>query len=324
MYDTPILLIVFNRPEVTEKVFSIIRKLQPKSLFIAADGPREDKVGERDVCQKVRQIVLDIDWNCEIKTLFRNKNLGCRVAVSSAIQWFFEHVEEGIILEDDCLPHPDFFSYASILLEKYRNNEKIISINGSNLGYNTNGDYDYSFSRFMNMWGWATWKRSAMKIDYELKDWTVKKYKLLSLYNKMRLHIFDLDIEWYKYWMQRFEQTARNEIDTWDYQWIFYQLNNKKLSIVPTKNLVSNIGFDNGATHTFDKNHQAANLHLHSINLPLRHPSKLKMDGLYEEKYVKEIWCGHTPSPFLSNFRSLIREILKYFGYGSLREILYK
>src|SRR4030042_6453503 len=150
---TPVLFLIFNRPDTTEKVFDEIRKAKPKKLFVAADGPRQDKQGEKEKVGRARQIVIDgIDWDCEIKTLFRDKNLGCKVAVSSAINWFFENEEMGIILEDDCLPHQSFFRFCGELLEKYKDDERIMVISGENLLFGRKRtNYSYYFSRYYHI-----------------------------------------------------------------------------------------------------------------------------------------------------------------------------
>ena len=122
---------VFNRPDTTKQVFETIRKARPAQLFVAADGPRENRPDEAEKCAEVRRIVDNgIDWDCKVHRLYRDKNLGCKIACSSAIDWFFEHVDEGIILEDDTLPHPTFFQFCEELLKRYRDDERIMLISG--------------------------------------------------------------------------------------------------------------------------------------------------------------------------------------------------
>ena len=158
--DTPILFLVFNRPDTTSKVFQRIREIQPLKLFIAADGPRPEKEGEKEKCETVKRSVLEnIDWPCEVKTLFRNNNLGCGKAVSNAITWFFQNVEEGIILEDDILPDKSFFNFCKDLLEKYRYDERIKVIGGSNIHKKAGIKDSYYFSSICRIWGWASWRR---------------------------------------------------------------------------------------------------------------------------------------------------------------------
>jgi len=168
-FNTPILFLVFNRPNTTQRVFNVIRQVKPKQLFVAADGPRRDKGADEEKCEATREIVKQIDWDCEVKTLFREENLGCGKAVSSAITWFFENVEEGIILEDDCLPNLDFFGYCEELLDRYRDNREVMFIGGDNFQKGKKwGDASYYFSAYNHVWGWATWKRTWDIYDFKL------------------------------------------------------------------------------------------------------------------------------------------------------------
>lgn len=175
--NVPVLLLIFNRPDTTQRVFHEIRGASPLQLFISADGPRENKPGEFEKCQITRDIVRQVDWDCEVYTNFRDKNLGCKIAVSSAIDWFFENVEEGIILEDDCLPSFSFFRFCEELLEKYRDDERIMQIGGTNLLSEwQRSDDSYYFSKYGAIWGWATWRRAWQYYDVNMKLWPeVKK-----------------------------------------------------------------------------------------------------------------------------------------------------
>ena len=160
-FETPILFITFNRPDTTKRVFEAIKKIKPKKLFISADGPRENKVGEKQKCLTVRSIFDNIDWDCEVKTLFQEKNLGCKIAATTAVTWFFQSVEEGIIIEDDCLPNKSFFLFCQKMLATYRKHEAIMHISGTNFQFgNKRGEASYYFSRCIHMWGWATWRRA--------------------------------------------------------------------------------------------------------------------------------------------------------------------
>jgi hypothetical protein len=181
--NTPVLFLIFNRPNTTEQVFEAIAKAKPRCLFVAADGPRTDKEGEAEKCQAVRDIIKRVDWDCEVKTLFREQNLGCKEAVSSAITWFFEQVEEGIILEDDCLPSDSFFSFCAELLEKYRDDKRIMMISGDNFQDGIQrGDASYYFSSVPWIWGWATWRRAWRLYDREMQTFPsfVKAFGMFS------------------------------------------------------------------------------------------------------------------------------------------------
>ncbi len=239
--NTPILFLIFNRPDTTKQVFETIRKYQPKQLFIAADGPREEKKGEKELCEQVRKITSDIDWDCEVKTLFRNKNLGCGKAVSEAITWFFENVEEGIILEDDCLPNQSFFSFCEKMLENYRNDYRIMMISGTNRLDKKEIENDYFFSQHFQIWGWATWKRAWILYDNKMENWfSYKEKKVLN-------YVFG-NKEISSYYSKMFDAGFLKIVDTWDIQWNYSCIFNHGLSISPKYNFIKNIG--KAGTHT--------------------------------------------------------------------------
>lgn len=300
MKSVPVLFIIFNRPDTTATVFDVIRAAKPSHLYIAADAPRPGNINDEVKCAEARAITETIDWPCTVNRLYRNENLGCGLAVSGAINWFFSFEEEGIILEDDCLPHPHFFDFASEMLLKYKNDSRIISINGSNLGYESKNGDSYCFSRYMNMWGWATWRDRAMRIDYEMQEWKRIDKPMFWLYKKMKQYFFDFDINWFKLWKSKFDFVSKDINFTWDWQWIYHQMANRKLSIVPGVNLVSNIGFNEDATHTLHQDNPAANIPTKAIRQPLKHPSSIQPDFLYEEQYVKWVWCYHKRMKFIS------------------------
>jgi hypothetical protein len=243
-FNTPVLFLIFNRLETAKQVFSEIRKAQPKQLFIAADGGRTTE--EHLICTKIRQSILDmIDWECEVHTNFREGNAGCGKNVSEAITWFFEHVEEGIILEDDCLPIIDFFIFCSELLEIHRENERIYMISGANFLESPKNNY-YHLSAYGHIWGWATWKRAWGNYNYSIKHISVNNFT-----EDLKQYKFDnLQIEHEK---RIFELMLGDKIDTWDYQWHICIWINKAFAITPPRNLISNIGFNESGTHT--KNH---------------------------------------------------------------------
>lgn len=280
----PVLLVVFNRPETTKLVFEAIRKAKPPRLYVAADGPRPHVPTDRDRCAETRKIVEGVDWDCEVKTLFRETNLNCGVAPSSAFTWFFENETEGIILEDDCLPSQSFFWYCQELLERYRDDTRVMHIGGNNFlnGWLKDEDYSYYFSRSGHIWGWATWRRAWQKFDFNI-----------SLYNKLReRRQFDgyfLNFMERRYRLGKFDETVNRHgrADWWDYQWDFARYVNSGLAIVPEVNLVKNIGFGEGATHTVNNNAEASVLDAHEIELPLTHPPFMIRDVESEQKYFR-------------------------------------
>ena len=312
MHNTPVLFIIFNRPDSTQKVFEAIRQAKPVKLYVAADGPRINVNGESKKCGESRAIINKIDWECDLKILFQERNLGCSLGPRTAFDWFFSHEKEGIILEDDCMPHPDFFTFATLMLIKYRNESKIISISGSNLGYELKNGESYTFSRFMNMWGWATWADRANAIDYSLNKWKELKNPLWYIFKKMRQNIFDFDINWYLYWKDKFDLTvkANSTVSWWDWQWIWHQISHEQLSIVPAVNLISNIGFNEEATHTTKIDNPASNLPVNPFSFPLSNPKKTRPDFIYEEKYVKWVWCYHKRVQLFYYIKKYLKKIL--------------
>ncbi|MBI9061909.1 MAG: hypothetical protein JEZ14_07955 [Marinilabiliaceae bacterium] len=301
-FNTPILFLIFNRPDTTKQVFERIKEVKPKFLFIAADGARENKIDEKKLCNQTREIVIDnIDWPCEVKTLIRTQNLGCGKAVSEAITWFFDNVEMGIILEDDCLPEIDFFYFCNELLKKYRFNEKIYSIGGTNVLLNWKDDnQSYHFSYQGSIWGWATWKRAWNKYQFilpaTLNDKAIKTLKEISFnsaYFKIRKDIFE---------------KVKN-IDTWDYQWAYTRLSNKGLSILPSKNLITNIGFGTNATHTTDDEHKLAQLKSFQLNKPLKHLDKIKLDKKFEKKFLNFLYSQPKENNKLNKAKALYTQL---------------
>jgi hypothetical protein len=271
---TPVLFLIFNRLDRTQQVFQAIRAARPRRLYIAADGARRDRLDEAAKVQAVRDDVLShVDWDCEVKTLLRSENLGCRLAVSGAIDWFFDQEEEGIILEDDCLPDVSFFPYASELLMRYRDDQRMMAISGLHL----HGDWhqpahSYFFSNYIHVWGWASWRRAWQLYDREMSQWPRLRETdwLLSL--------GDGDRQFQRHWTRIFDQTFTGEIDTWDFQWTFSAWAQRGFGILPAKNLIRNIGFGSEATHTSDSGAGVADLLLESLSFPLAHPTVVMRD----------------------------------------------
>lgn len=277
-FSTSILFIVFNRPQTTKRVFDSIKKIRPKKLYISSDGPRINKEGERRKVELVRKIVTKIDWDCEVFTLFREENVGCKIAVSSAIDWFFSNEEMGIILEDDCLPHIDFYNFCNVLLNKYRNQNDIMSITGNNFQNNiVRGSASFYFSKYNHVWGWATWKRAWSKFNLNITFWPTWK-------KSEQWQNFITDKVERKYWEEIFDNTYNNKIDTWDYSWTASVWFNHGLTVTPNKNLVSNIGFGDDATHTTSTNNKFSNMATQSLG-KITYPNEIKVD-YNADKYV--------------------------------------
>ncbi|MFV8339782.1 nucleotide-diphospho-sugar transferase [Flavobacterium sp. LB3P21] len=318
MFNTPVLYLVFNRPEETSKSFEVIRKLQPKKLFVAADGPRKDNLNDFLNCEKVKSIILNnIDWDCEIKTLIRNENLGCGIAVQNALNWFFDEVEMGIIIEDDIIPHNFFFMYAELLLNKYKYHEDVFSINGCSLAYE-NSDYDYGITRYFNMWGWATWRRSneLVRITWPLYNKESDFNKDSEILQMLKLPILLPQKEWFNNWSYLFDNTKKNKIDTWDYQWIYTCLRNQMICIRPNFNMITNIGFNENSTHTLQASHfKLIDIKIDVLNRDLKNlKGFFKIESVYEIINVAEYWNGikiSYVSFFKKNMGFLISKIEK-------------
>lgn len=290
-----VLFLIFNRPDVTKEVFEQICLVKPPRLYIASDGPRKERVGEEGVIEKLREDVLAmIDWDCEVKTLFRDENLGCRKSVSSAITWFFEHEEDGIILEDDCLPHPSFFTFCENLLDHYKDDKRVMHISGDQFISDFDNGASYYFAKVQHCWGWATWADRWRYYGSDLKEYSEKNLKKFSSSANVQV-----------YWGDILKKMKDGEIDSWAYQWAFKIVENDGLCINPVKNLISNIGFDIDATHTSDQNHPCANMQTYSIE-KIIHPQKVIIDeNAVAEIYEKHFNINLNDSNMDSNFANM-------------------
>jgi hypothetical protein len=261
-YETKsaVLFVVFNRPDTTSRVFEQIRVAKPQRLYIAADAPRADFPDDDLLCKQTRAVIQNIDWDCKIETLLRKKNLGCREAVSSAVTWFFNHEEEGIILEDDCLPANSFFKFCDTLLDRYRHDTRIRHITGCNLQQGRKwGNSTYYFSNRTHVWGWASWRRVWKDYDKNLNQYNSHEIseKIQNIYSDSIV----VDC-----WVDIFKGVKEGKINSWAYQLDFANFFNNGLTIIPNENLISNIGFGVNATHTVNKDSIYANLPVKEID----------------------------------------------------------
>ena len=297
---SPVLFLIFNRPETTQQVFSAIRKAKPPRLYVAADGPRSDYPNEDEKCEHSRKIAKNVDWDCEVKTLFRDQNLGCRLAVSQAIYWFFEQEPEGIILEDDCLPSQSFFWFCQEMLEYFRNDKAVGVICGfysNELEYKPSASF--FFSRYLRVWGWAGWRRSNEGYDSNIN-------LLIEKQNTWKKDIFSrTDIFLKRYWQDMFEEVGSGKIDTWDIQLQYLLWQKKQQVIVSSKNLVQNIGWAQGAHPlTKDHNHELATS---EINFPLTTPDMTERDTRADQ-VIEKISYQITIFSFL---KKLLRKMIR-------------
>lgn len=276
MLETPVLLLIFNRPDTTQRTFDAIRAVKPRHLFVAADGPRSDKPTDVERCRNARSVIEQVDWSCTVQTLFRTENRGCGRGPAEAITWFFEQVEEGIILEDDCVPDPSFFPYCQTLLEKYRDDKQVYMITGTNaLKRWTIRRESYFFSYMAHSLGWASWRRAWANFDYEMREWETETGKQ-KIRNTLSLPMYfnHFSAEFTKYQLSRPD-------DVWDFQWLYSRWANGGKTVVPTVNLISNIGFNADATHSVNESDLLANLPRHELEFPLVHPPQ-RLDKLFD------------------------------------------
>lgn len=277
MISAPIVFVIFNRPRHTLDAFAAIRAQRPSKLFIIADGPRHNHPSDDELCLATREIVEQIDWPCEVHRNYATKNLGLKRRVSSGIDWVFGQVDRAIVLEDDCVPHPDFFTFCDKLLQRYEHDQRISVITGNNFqGGHKRGDASYYFSKYNHCWGWATWRRAWQHYRGDLAFWPE----------------WSQTVDWKdktpdpverRYWARIFERVRRHEIDSWAYPWtasVWYQ---GGLTATPNVNLVTNMGFGPDATHTIAATSQEG-LPVHPLG-PLTHPDKIEQDSR-ADRYV--------------------------------------
>lgn len=291
--DTPVLFVVFSRPDTTHKVFEAIRQAKPSKLYVAADAPREGREDEYKRCMEVREIVSAVDWECESHFLFREKNLGVAHGVSGAIDWFFSQEEAGIILEDDCLPNPSFFTFCEQLLRYYADDERVMHISGTNFltDWQREPEASYYFSKLGQIWGWATWRRAWNHYDLSVGDYHKKWEKgwlddFWMVEYAPHAHEFLLNVS--KEGMATY---------TWDYQWDFALYKQRGVCISPTINLVSNLGLENTdtSTHTFDKHEHFKVGNKKALSFPLIHPDHFMIDDVSDNKTLA-LTTGMSPA----------------------------
>jgi hypothetical protein len=302
---TPILLIIFNRPSTTIKVFEKIRQAKPLRLYVASDGPREGHVSDKENVIKARKIATKIDWPCEIKTLFRDKNLGCKKGTSDAITWFFEYEERGIILEDDCVPHLDFFTFCENLLECYAKDVRVSVITGNNFQNGKwRGDASYYFSKYVHCWGWATWRRAWNYYQGDLKfwpEWSNSKAFFKCVPDKVER----------RYWKKIFDLVYAKKLESiWDYPWVANIWYKNGLTVTPNINLVSNIGYGENATHTHDENSKFSNMPTMGLS-HIIHPKQVLID-IEADRFVFDNHFGGKYKRFPYNWFILAYRIFNY------------
>ena len=284
MSNTPILFIVFNRPELTKKGFQSIRRAMPTKLYVASDGPRETSKGEAEIVRSIREyIISSINWDCEVYQFFRKVNVGCGPNVKEAIDWLFANEDEGIIIEDDVIPEPGFYRFCEELLERYRNDERIGMISGNNHVSRWPSGDSYLFSRYKGCWGWATWRRSWKNMDYEM-GWLSSKNRNSIIANMGYGEASEV------HWRNAIKLIKNGAVNAWDWQWYFSLSAQNQVCIFPRYNLVSNIGFGEEATHTSGRPKNAY-VRSQDIEFPLVHPigvvANCEYDRLFENLKIR-------------------------------------
>jgi hypothetical protein len=254
--STAVLLLGFNRPDTTARVFAAIRAARPPRLYVAVDGPRTARPGEAGLCAQVRRIATAVDWPCELHTQFRDENLGCKRNVGSALDWFFSREKQGIVLEDDCLPSGSFFGFCEQLLERYRDDPRVFSIQGNFFGSARKPEGPYLLSKMFYMWGWASWADRWKSVSIERLDMAEIQQAIRCDRWLGRSPLLQ------RYWLDVARRQAAGEFDSWGYPVMFHCFSRRLFNVTPSVNLVLNIGSGPSATRTPDldcgPHHQAA------------------------------------------------------------------
>ncbi|MDZ4816300.1 MAG: glycosyltransferase family 2 protein [Verrucomicrobiota bacterium] len=285
--DLAVAVIVFNRPRHAARLLATLEQVKPNKLFVIADGPREGGADDAK-CAEVRALFDRVPWDCQVFRNYSEKNLGCGPRPATGISWVFEHVDEAIILEDDCVPDLTFFPYCQELLKRYRDDNRIMQISGNNFQFGSRSfPSSYYFSNFFHCWGWATWKRAWTHFSHEMTDWNNldKDVFLRSIIN---------DPAFVKSWKKTFDYAAsagRNHI--WDYPWLYSCWRQKALCVLPAHNLVSNRGFDDeGGTHTHGKS-RYMDMVIAPLEFPLKHPDR-KVADIPSDNYTQKTMFNNT------------------------------
>lgn len=308
MDKIPVLFVIFNRPELTIETFKVIKKYQPTDLYIAADGARKWKNGEKEKCDYTRKVILEqIDWECNVHKLFREENVGCGLSVSGGISWMFESEDYGIVIEDDCSPSLDFFLLCENLLPRYKDCENIMQINGFNPVATAEAGSGYSFSRYPKIWGWATWKRAWAHFDISMKEWeSYRKSNRLSKqfpFWERWIHQY----VWDKYYKELQKVKSPR---TWGIQWSVSIFSRDGLCIVPDTNLVVNTGEGIEATNCDVADPLVSRCKLGKFIFPVRHPERIELDVQINEM-DSDFYMKRKISVRIQRIKRFLKNLLK-------------
>lgn len=303
--ETPIAFLIFKRPDTTQKVFEVIREMQPKRLFVVADGPRSDRPGEADQTTATRAIIERVDWDCEVLKNYSEVNLGCAKRVSSGLDWVFSQAEEAIILEDDCVPDLTFFRFCEESLARYRHDERMMSISGQNVQFGRTQTKDsYYFSRYHHCWGWATWRRAWEHFDFDMVHWP-------EIREQNFLQDLFCDPTAARFWHQTFQATYDGVIDSWANRWMLACWLQNGLSILSKNNLVSNIGFGIGSTNTKNRVKKVnlyASMPTKKVEFPLKHPQFIIRNTQADNYTQKTLYSQNTFKWFKKQVRHKLKK----------------
>lgn len=287
--DTPILFLTYKRFETSKLVFESIKHAKPKKLYFVSNASKNNNLEEFEKILKVRSLINQIDWDCELITLFREEYLEVKQSITLSISWFFSLEEKGIILEDDCVPSLSFFPFCEELLNYYEYNNEVYSIGGCCFFEDLNlPDNEYRFSNHAYIWGWATWRRAWLKYDLNMYEWPNFKNtnSFKSIFKNILVRF---------YWIRIFNLVYTGQVKTWDYQWLYSIWLNKGISIIPNRNLISNVGFGLDSNFTHDNNSLEAKMKISDVKFPIKHLENRiinKIEQEFVEKYIYKISFG--------------------------------
>ena len=294
MLSTPVILIIFKRPQLTERVLQAIAAVKPETLLVIADGPRPDRPEEAAACAAARAVIDRVDWPCRVLKNYSDVNLGCGIRPGTGLTWAFSLVEEAIVLEDDSVPLPSFFRYCEELLERYRHDQRVMHIGGTTLRQLPLPIREsYYFSQFNVCAGsWATWRRAWTHFDPAVARWP-------PLRDTPWLEDLVADPLAAKHWAEVFDRAhAQNgQVSYWDHQWTFACWAQEGLSILPRTNLAVNVGGGPDSTHMTAYDDPILNVPVAEMEFPLRHPAEVRERPALDRAFLNEVVVSRLRQP---------------------------
>jgi len=295
--NVPIAIIFFNRILPLKRLVSRLSEVRPPKVYLISDGPREGRIGEMEKVAECREFMANLPWACEIKSNFAEKNMGCRARVTSGLDWVFEHEERTIILEDDCIPEPEFFPWVEKMLERYKDNGRVLSVGGTNLMPRLcDQNSDAVYSKYVMIWGWATWRRAWQKNDKDLSLFAdaCKRHHFKKWLGKWRA-------EWYWRYLLTHVKTS------WGYRWAFTHFSHEAYCVLPPVNLVENIGMTGAeATHTSSNPYYLAPVR-RDWDMPDEAPSALRNNAVLDN-WIEDNFFSRS---FIGRIKWLVRKVMK-------------